>query len=261
VSVDYFDAWYTDMRHYPKDKDALFQALLGLPNEIQSTSLLGWAGLLEVQGLLALGDGDLLVDMACGRGGYGMWLARQSGARVVGVDFSAAAVEMACERAGLFGLASDRAEFRVGRLDASGLPGGTADALLCVDAVGFAEDIVGVASEFRRVLRPGGLVVVTGWEARDRQDGSLSERVRRADLAAQLATAGMTDVLVEERPEWTVLERELWTAAVDIDPGDDPALAALRDEARRVLPTLERMRRVIATASSPQEREGPGPSP
>jgi SAM-dependent methyltransferase len=251
VTVEHFDAWYADMGRYPHDKDTLFQALLGLPTEIQSTSLLGWRGLLEVETLLSLAGGDLLVDMACGRGGYGMWLAGRSGARVVGVDFSTVAIDMARQRVGLFGLASDQVGFRVGHLDASGLPDEIADALLCVDAIQFAGDIAGAAREFRRVLRPGGRAVITCWEARNRQDDAIPERMRRVDLAVQLAAGGMTDVVVEERPEWISLERTVWTTAADIEPGDDPALAALRDEAKVVLPTIDRVRRVLAMAVAP----------
>jgi hypothetical protein len=155
------------------------------------------------------------------------------------------------QRVDLFGLAPDGAEFRLGRLDASGLPTNAADALVCVDAIQFAGDITGAASEFRRVLGPGGRAVVTCWEARDRQDELLRERVRQVDLAAQLAAGGLVDVVVEERADWTALERSLWTAAVDIDPGDDPALTALHDEAMDVLPTMDRVRRVIATATCP----------
>ena len=95
---------------------------------------------------------------------------------MVGIDFSAIAIDMARERADLFGLASDRAEFRVGHLDASGMPDRVADALLCVDAIQFADDVDAAASEFQRVLCPGGRVVITCWEARDRHDESLPER-------------------------------------------------------------------------------------
>jgi hypothetical protein len=82
--------------------------------------------------------------------------------------------------------------------------------------------------------------------------------MRRVDLGAQLARAGFADVVVEDRPEWTSLERDLWSAAVDIDAGDDPALAALRDEALAVLPTIDRRRRVIARAVSPDPGVVPG---
>ncbi len=57
-------------------------------------------------------------------------------------------------------------------------------------------------------------------------------------------------MVVEERSEWISLERTPWTT-VDIEPGDDPALAALRDEAMAVHTTIDRVRRVIAVAASP----------
>src|SRR5437764_10290204 len=39
--------------------------------------------LLEV---LDIGEGDLLVDVACGAGGPGLWAAEESGASLVGID-------------------------------------------------------------------------------------------------------------------------------------------------------------------------------
>ena len=37
-------------------------------------------------GWLDMSPGSLLVDLACGRGGPGLWLARQIGAALVGVE-------------------------------------------------------------------------------------------------------------------------------------------------------------------------------
>jgi hypothetical protein len=54
-----------------------------------------------------------LVDLACGRGGPGLWLARAAGAALTGVDFSAVAVAQAAGRAALFGMAANT-EFVVG---------------------------------------------------------------------------------------------------------------------------------------------------
>src|SRR4051794_19680875 len=140
------------------------QRHLGLPPELMSTSALTMTGLRAVAGVLALGPGDVLLDLACGRGGYGLWLARETGATVVGVDFSRVAIEQAAAAAAGFGVDGERAEFRVGELEATGLPGSSVDAVLCVDAVQFAGDIVSALREMRRVLRPGGRVVVTCWE-------------------------------------------------------------------------------------------------
>jgi hypothetical protein len=42
--------------------------------------------------------------------------------------------------------------------------------VLCVDAAQFPPDVGATFGEAHRVLEPGGLAVVTGWEARDPDD-------------------------------------------------------------------------------------------
>src|SRR3954470_14127824 len=99
-------------------KDEIEQRHLGLPPHLLSTSLLTWDGIAEVVDAVRLSPGDTLLDLACGRGGYGLEVARRTGAAVVGVDFSAEAVRQAGELAGRQAVA---AEFRVGDLAATGL--------------------------------------------------------------------------------------------------------------------------------------------
>ena len=132
--AEYFDHWYADMTVSPV-KDEIQQRHLGLPPHLLSSSLLGWEGIAEVVTALRLSGGATLVDLACGRGGYGLEIAGRTGARLVGVDFSAEAVRQATERARRLGAA---AEFRVGDLAATGLAGGSAGGVLCVDAIQFA---------------------------------------------------------------------------------------------------------------------------
>jgi SAM-dependent methyltransferase len=102
--------------------------------------------------------GDHLVDLGCGAGGPGLWLAREHGARLTGVDFSGTALAMARQRARAQG---QRAAFTHGELTGSGLPGGSADALLCVDALLYADDHTRALAEIQRLLTPGGRAVVT----------------------------------------------------------------------------------------------------
>src|SRR5215470_5592644 len=116
-------------------KDEIQQRHLGLPPHLLSTSLLGWDGIAEATAALGLSAGGMLVDLACGRGGYGLEVAARTGARLVGVDFSAEAVRQAHDLARRLGAAAD---FRVGDLAATGLGAGSADAVLCVDAIHFA---------------------------------------------------------------------------------------------------------------------------
>jgi SAM-dependent methyltransferase len=74
---------------------------------------------------LALKPGNMLLDLACGRAGYGLMVAQGSGAGLVGIDVSAEALAQAREQAARLGVADAR--FRVGNLTASGLPDGSAD--------------------------------------------------------------------------------------------------------------------------------------
>jgi len=65
---------------------------LGLPPEIGPSNLVPLDGLHEIAAELAVPEGGLLVDIACGRGGPGMWVAKSAQARLIGVDFSPEAV-------------------------------------------------------------------------------------------------------------------------------------------------------------------------
>jgi hypothetical protein len=75
-------------------KDEIQQRHLGLPPHLLSSSLLGWEPIAEVAAALRLSGGGTLVDLACGRGGYGLEIAGRTGARLVGVDFSAEAAAL-----------------------------------------------------------------------------------------------------------------------------------------------------------------------
>jgi SAM-dependent methyltransferase len=131
--AEYFDRWYAEIEASPA-RDAIWARALGLPPRLRSTSLLPWPGIAEVTEALRLPSDGLLVDLACGRGGYGIEVARRTGARLAGVDFSAVALAQArLSSAGV--LPEGRAEFRAGTLVATGLPDAAAEGLMCVDAV------------------------------------------------------------------------------------------------------------------------------
>ena len=152
LDAEYFSRWYAEMGEVP-DKDALWTRLLGLPSHVLSTSVLPGSGLDEVAGILALGADDVLLDFACGRAGYGLELIARSGARLVGVDFAAAAIDRARANAAHLGLA-ERAELRVADMDATGLASQSVTALLCLDAANFPDDPAAVFAEAHRGNSP-----------------------------------------------------------------------------------------------------------
>ncbi len=246
AAAQYFDTWYADLAGTTV-VDEFHWRHLGLPPELLSTSLLSWTGLAEVVAALRLRFGDTLVDLACGRGGYGLEIARRTDARLIGVDFSAEAIRQATAHADDLGRTAD---FRVGELAATGLEPATIDAVVCVDAIQFAESPAEAYAELARILVPGGRAVLTGWEATGEPPADFPDRLAEVDLRAGLEQAGFTDITVVDRPEWQRIERALWEEAAALDPGDDPALTSFHDEGVRVLQTWDHTRRVLAIATA-----------
>ena len=221
-----------------------------LPPEIEPFSFVSVALLGHVAHALALSPGQTLVDLGCGRGGPGLWLAKSKSVSLVGVDFSAVAVQQANDRAALFGLA-DTARFVVGDLAATGLPAAAADAVVSIDALHMAADLPAAGREVLRILRPGHRVVVTSWQPRTLDDARLPSRMR-IDWATALRSVGFVDLQVASRPEWHDLFTRVYRVALSLGaPGEDAALAGLQDEARQHLPLAELVDRVVVTASCP----------
>ncbi|MEU4620373.1 class I SAM-dependent methyltransferase [Actinoplanes sp. NPDC023801] len=244
----YFDKWHADMATSPV-RDAVIARTLELPAELRDAGTLNRQGVDELTGELRLPPDGLLLDIACGRGGYGIEVARRTGARLIGVDFSAVAVQQARSN-GAHRLPAGRSDFRVGTLLATGLPSGSADALMCVDAVQFGDPPLAALREFRRLLAPGGRLAVTCWEATDPADDRVPARIQAVNLLRDLPEAGFTDVRVHDRPQWRRAELAMWEAAL-AETGTDPALLSLQAEGRRSLDTANAMRRVLATATAP----------
>lgn len=243
------DAWHADVAESAVC-DLLFQRALGLPSGVVSNSLLPWEGIAEVAGALRLAPGQILVDLACGRGGYGREVARRTGACLVGVDLSVVAVSIAA-RGGPHG----RARFCVGDFAALGLRDHCADAVMCVDAVQFGDPPLAVLGECRRILAAGGRLALTAWEPAGPPDERLPERTRRMNLARDLAEAGFEQIEVTGKAGWYAAERTLWEAAVQAGADGDPALVSLQEEGMRALATFDVRRRVFATAAAPVPRE------
>jgi SAM-dependent methyltransferase len=240
----HFDDWYSKLgRSATVEQIAIDN--LGLPPGLESTSLLSWDGIADLVAELAVDAGDLVVDLACGRGGYALEIARRTGARVVGIDFAAVAVGRANEKA----VGTD-AEFRVGDLTATGLDADVAAGVVCIDAMQFASPYAAGLAECLRILRPGGRLVLTGWQANDLGDEQVPARMRR-DIAAELDAAGFDDVRVVDEPAWRAAELAYWGAAGQLDTDGDPGAAELRSEGERVLPMLDRTNRVLASARKP----------
>lgn len=107
------------------------------------------------------GEGDEVLEIACGSGGLALLLAREAGARVVAVDLSAEAIAAAARQARRCGLAG-RVELRV--VDAARpLPfaDGRFSGVVCWDSIDHLPRRERRLADWHRVLRPGGRLVFT----------------------------------------------------------------------------------------------------
>jgi SAM-dependent methyltransferase len=77
----------------------------------------------------------------------------------------------------------------------TGLPGGSADTILCVDAFHFASSITAAADERARLLRPGGKLVITTWE--------LAGADPPHGHQARSDPDRLVDIEVDNRPAWS----------------------------------------------------------
>lgn len=167
--------------------------------------------------------GGIVLDIACGKGAA-LIPAAEQGAAAVGVDISlemvrgarARAVERKLENVHLAVMDGDRLALR----------DNCADAAICGFSMHFFVDPVAVLSEFARVVKPGGAVVVSEWGREDESwawesdligglgvQGVTTGSFDEQDMEAVLVRAGWDDIRVEEESLDVHLadENEWWT--------------------------------------------------
>jgi SAM-dependent methyltransferase len=208
-----------------------------LPPDVDAFSFITLDGLHEIAGLLADCRGRTLLDLACGRGGPGLWLARQIGADLIGADFSPVGIDDARSRAARIA-PEVKVDYVVADAANTSLPADSVDGVVCIDAIQLMTDQIGALTEVRRVLKPAGQAVFTTWEQAD----------RLPDLAALFEAAELLVLNVEERPGWSTRERAIFEQALTDAPRYplDAGLQSLAEEARAALPLPAR--RVIGVA-------------
>jgi ubiquinone/menaquinone biosynthesis C-methylase UbiE len=196
VSIEDYDAAHTALHDSPLMR-RLWSEAMGeqYPAEVDPFSSCSWWLLGQLVAGLRPRPGGRLVDLGCGRGGPGLWLARALSVDLIGVDFSPVAVRLAAARAAAF-VPAGRARFHQATFERTDLPDACADAVVSVDALPFAEDRAAALREVRRILVPGGRLAFT---ARVQPGG-------RGDWPATAESAGL---VVEDRLA-TVDNDEFW---------------------------------------------------
>jgi len=200
-----YDAVYTGTPKSPTLRRLWHEHAEGLdfPLEFGHVSFTTLRELRRMAAELRLSPGSTLVDLGCGMAGPALWMARETGAHLIGVDLSAAAVEQASARAAQVGLAG-QARFVVGSFAETGLEAGSADGAMSEDALQYAPDKGAAMVEAARILRPGGRLVCSTYELDAKQASGMPilglDPVE--DYRPILAKAGFRVESYEEVPGW-----------------------------------------------------------
>ncbi len=184
------------VRHHYDVSNEFFELFLG-PTMVYSCAIFSrGAGSLEeaqeekldtVARKLALSEGERVLDVGCGWGGFPLWAATRYGARVLGITLSPPQAELARRRAEEAGVA-DRVEIRVMDYRELADSGETFDAIASigmVEHVGSA-NIDLYARTLAGLLEPGGRLLnhgISRLRHTDAEAGAFSERYVFPDAA------------------------------------------------------------------------------
>lgn len=116
-SAEYFDGWYAD-KAATAAVGEIMNRHVGFPPGTRA-GVVPAEAIPELTAGLRLSPGSTLLDLACGRGAYGLLIAKRAGTVLVGVDFSAQALAGAREQAAHMGVCNASFRGRRARGDGS----------------------------------------------------------------------------------------------------------------------------------------------
>ena len=251
-----YDAVYTSMFASPTLRRIWREHAAGpdFPEEFGHISFVTLQELARIGSELRLAADSVLVDVGCGLAGPALWVARQAGCTLLGVDVSPVAVRLAGERAAALGM-SGRARFSTGTFGECGLDSAVASGAMSEDALQYAPSKRAAFTEIARVLRPGGRFVFTAFELDANAATGLpvlgEDPVE--DYGPLLREAGFEVLAYDEAPGWPEPMTSAYGALADARPAITGEMGEAASNAlfAEVLLTLERKpyrRRVIAVA-------------
>jgi SAM-dependent methyltransferase len=153
--------------------------------------------------------GPRLVDVGCGRGGPGLWVAKASGANLVGVDIAQTGLDAATASAAALGIT---AGFRLGSFEDLPLDDDAADVVMSVDAFLFAPDKPAAVRELARVVRPGGRLAMTTW---DYHSQPVNRPPQVDDHRPLLEAAGFVVERYDDTDDWERRQRQTIQGLLD----------------------------------------------
>ncbi len=155
---------------------------------------------------LGVKDGMTIVDFGCGAGYFTIPVARMMNntGKVYAVDVLTAALESVMSQAKLFGLLNvEKVRANVEVPGGTKLEDGKADMVIMANILFQCEDRDGVFQEAKRVLAPGGRIVVIDWVPNNAALGPKYERCISEDMAKTIALKNGLKVVEKVRAGMT----------------------------------------------------------
>ena len=145
-------------------------------------------------------EGQVFMDLACGSGGPGLWIARKTRAGLTGIDISKVALEHAKNTAAEFGL-EKQTDYKVGGFGSTGLPDNSHDGAICFDSIFLADDLNKTFMDIARILKSNSRFAFTAWE------GGSTPPHNIKDYRPLLKEAGFEVMIYEEPNGWKKKQR------------------------------------------------------
>lgn len=146
---------------------------------------------------LPLAPGSTLLDLGCGKGGPGLWLAQHLRLKLIGMDIIPEAIAQAQQFQEHFDLAYP-ADFQIGQFYHIPLPDQSVDAIISIDSLWAAPDKLQALKEIKRVMKPGAPFVFTHWD------------LLAVDPVPQLQTSGLTFIDRQDTPNWKTYQQNVY---------------------------------------------------
>lgn len=153
-------------------------------------------------------ENDLVLDSGCGRGGNAIWIAENTGAKVIGLDIDEKSIEKAREKVKEHNL-GDKIEFVVGSFD--DLPVEGFDVYFGLESQCYSKDSESLLQQVYESMNPGGRIIISdGFRMKrfNEKDEKISDKMHKGwgvefmfnkdDFEEDMEKAGFENIEKEE---------------------------------------------------------------
>lgn len=154
----------------------------------------------EIIAQLGIKDGMIIADLGCGSGYFSIPMARllNNTGKVYAVDVLTAPLESTMSQAKLYGLLNiEKVRANVEVVGGTGIPEGKSDIVMMANILFQCQDQDGAFQEAKRILAPGGRVIVIDWIPNNAALGPKFEHCIPEDEAKRMAIRNGLKVVQE----------------------------------------------------------------